>query len=115
MTVNDIKKICVVGAGNMGRRFPSAHSRVQNDLHRCRPRFEKAEKFADTYLQESGKGKMTKRAEQPEEHLLHPGPETGGQNADFSSGGPEILDVKRLFAGSTVKPAHAILATTAHI
>jgi len=57
MNVNDIKKICVVGAETWAPDFsPLRHSRVQNDCTDVLPEIlKKAEKFADTYLPEEWK------------------------------------------------------------
>ena len=53
MTVNDIKKICVVGAGNMGHQISllcaiHGYKTICTDV--IPEVLKKAEKFADTYL-----------------------------------------------------------------
>jgi 3-hydroxybutyryl-CoA dehydrogenase len=120
MTVNDIKRICVVGAGNMGHQI-SLLCALQGYKTTCTdvvPEvLKKAEKFADTYLPgRVEKGKMTKEAaEQARKNIsFTPDLKQAAQDADFVIEAVlEVLDLKRkLFAQlDQVAPAHAILAT----
>jgi 3-hydroxybutyryl-CoA dehydrogenase len=120
MTVNDIKRICVVGAGNMGHQI-SLLCALQGYKTTCTdvvPEvLKKAEKFADTYLPgRVEKGKMTKEAaEQARKNIsFTPDLKQAAQDADFVIEAVlEVLDIKRkLFAQlDQVAPAHAILAT----
>lgn len=120
MTVDDIKKICVVGAGNMGHQI-SLLCAIHGYRTKCTdviPEIlQKAEKFADTYLPgRVEKGKMTKelaeRARQNISFTLDL-PEAA-KDADFViEAVVEILDVKRkVFAElDKLTPPQAILAT----
>src|SRR4030043_1140596 len=64
MTIDDIKNICVVGAGNMGHQISllcaiHGYKTICTDI--IPDILKKAEKFADTYLPgRVEKGKMTK-------------------------------------------------------
>jgi 3-hydroxybutyryl-CoA dehydrogenase len=120
MTVNDIKKICVVGAGNMGHQI-SLLCAILGYKTTCTDVIpevlKKAEKFADTYLPgRVEKGKMTKEvAEQARKNIsFTPDLKEATKDADYVIEAVlEILDVKRkLFAQlDQVAPPHAILAT----
>ena len=64
MTIDDIKNICVVGAGNMGHQISllcAIHGYKTTCTDIVPEILKKAEKFADTYLPgRVEKGKMTK-------------------------------------------------------
>ena len=120
MTVNDIKNICVVGAGNMGHQISllcAIHGYKTTCTDVVPEILKKAEKFADTYLPgRVEKGKMTKEAaEQARKNIsFTPDLKQAAQNADFAiEAATEVLDIKRkIFADlDRVAPAHAILAT----
>ncbi len=120
MTIHDIKKICVVGAGNMGHQISllcalHGYKTICTDI--VPDSLKKAEKFADTYLPgRVEKGKMTKEvAEQARKNISFTGDlKAAAKDADFViEAAVEILDVKRkIFAElEHLAPAHAILAT----
>jgi 3-hydroxybutyryl-CoA dehydrogenase len=120
MTVNEIKNICVVGAGNMGHQISllcAIHGYKTTCTDVVPDILKKAEKFADTYLPgRVEKGKMTKEAaEQARKNIsFTPDLKQAAQNADFAiEAATEVLDIKRkIFADlDRVAPAHAILAT----
>ncbi len=120
MTVNDIKKICVVGAGNMGHQISllcAIHGYKTTCTDVVPEILKKAEKFADTYLPgRVEKGKMTKEvAEQARKNIsFTPDLKEAAKDADYVIEAVlEILDVKRkLFAQlDQVAPPQAILAT----
>jgi 3-hydroxybutyryl-CoA dehydrogenase len=120
MTVNDIKKICVVGAGNMGHQISllcAIHGYKTTCTDVVPEILKKAEKFADTYLPgRVEKGKMTKEvAEQARKNIsFTPDLKEATKDADYVIEAVlEILDVKRkLFAQlDQVAPPQAILAT----
>jgi len=120
LTIDDIKKIVVVGAGNMGHQiatlcaihgFEVACADVNEDV------LKKADSFVDKYLPERvQKGKLTaERAKQARQNVTFT-PDLKGalQDADYVIEAVlEILDLKqRLFADiSKWSPPHAILAT----
>ena len=120
MNVDDIKNICVVGAGNMGHQI-SLLCAIYGYKTTCTdvvPEIlKKAENFADTYLPgRVEKGKMTKeQAEAARKNIsFTPGLKEAAKEADFViEAAIEVLDIKRkVFAeldGFT--PPHAILAT----
>lgn len=120
MKLEDIKKICVVGAGNMGHQISllcaiHGYKTVCTDV--IPEVLKKAEKFADTYLPgRVEKGKMTKEvAEASRKNISFTGElKEAAKDADFVIEAVlEILDVKRkLFAElDQIAPPHAILAT----
>jgi 3-hydroxybutyryl-CoA dehydrogenase len=120
MTVNDIKKICVVGAGNMGHQISllcAIHGYKTTCTDVIPEVLKKAEKFADTYLPgRVEKGKMTKEvAEAARKNISFTQDlKQAAKDADFVIEAVlEILDVKRkLFSQlDEIAPAHAILAT----
>ena len=120
MTVNDIKKICVVGAGNMGHQISllcAMHGYKTTCTDVVPEVLKKAEKFADTYLPgRVEKGKMTKEvAEKTHKNLSFiPDLKEAAKDADYVIEAVlEVLDVKRkLFAQlDEIAPAHTILAT----
>ncbi|MGB9697890.1 MAG: 3-hydroxyacyl-CoA dehydrogenase family protein [Thermodesulfobacteriota bacterium] len=120
MTVDDIKKICVVGAGNMGHQISllcaiHGYQTVCTDV--VPEILQKAEKFADTYLPgRVEKGKMTKEAaEKARQNISFTlDLKEAAKDADFViEAVVEILEVKRkVFAElDKLTPPHAILAT----
>lgn len=120
MTAPDIKKICVVGAGNMGHQISllcaiHGYQTVCTDV--APEILQKAEKFADTYLPgRVEKGKMTKEAaEKARQHISFTlDLKEAAKDADFViEAVVEILEVKRkVFAElDKLTPAHTILAT----
>ena len=120
MTVNDIKKICVVGAGNMGHQISllcaiHGYKTICTDV--VPEILKKAEKFADTYLPgRVEKGKMTKEvAEQARKNIsFTPDLKEAVKDVDYIiEAATEVLDIKRkIFADmDRLAPAHAILAT----
>jgi len=89
MNVNDIKKICVVGAGNMGHQI-SLLCAIYGYKTTCTdvvPEIlKKAEKFADTYLPgRVEKGKLTKeQAEAARKNIsFTPDLKEAAKDADF--------------------------------
>ena len=120
MTVNDIKKICVVGAGNMGHQISllcAIHGYKTTCTDVVPEILKKAEKFADTYLPgRVEKGKMTKEvAEQARKNISFTlDLKEAVKDADYIiEAATEVLDIKRkIFADmDRLAPAHAILAT----
>src|SRR5512137_2067112 len=120
MKVEDIKKICVVGARNMGHQI-SLLCAIHGYKTKCTdvvPEIlKKAEKFADTYLPgRVEKGKMTKEAaEQARKNIsFTPDLKEAAKDADFViEAATVVLDIKRkIFADlDRLTPGHAILAT----
>jgi 3-hydroxybutyryl-CoA dehydrogenase len=120
MNVEDIKRIAVIGAGNMGHQI-SLLCAIHGYKTKCTdvvPEIlKKAEKFADTYLPgRVEKGKMTKEvAEQARKNISFTQDlKEAVKDADFVIEAVlEILDIKRkLFAQvDQMAPAHAIVAT----
>ncbi len=120
MKIDDIKNICVVGAGNMGHQISllcAIHGYKTTCTDIVPEILQKAEKFADTYLPgRVEKGKMTaevaKRARQNISFTRDL--KEAAMNADYViEAVVEVLDVKRkIFAElDRLAPAHAILAT----
>jgi 3-hydroxybutyryl-CoA dehydrogenase len=120
MTVNDIKKICVVGAGNMGHQISllcaiHGYKTICTDV--VPEILKKAEKFADTYLPgRVEKGKMTKEvADQARKNISFTlDLKEAVKDVDYIiEAATEVLDIKRkIFADmDRLAPAHAILAT----
>lgn len=120
MTINDIKNICVVGAGNMGHQISllcaiHGYKTICTDV--IPDILKKAEKFADTYLPgRVEKGKLTKeQAEAAHKNISFTlDLKEAAKDADYViEAVVEVLDVKRkIFADlDRLTPAHAILAT----
>ena len=120
MNVNDIKNICVVGAGNMGHQISllcamRGYKTVCTDI--IPDVLKKAEKFADTYLPgRVEKGKLTKdQAEAARKKISFTlDLKEAAKDADFViEAALEVLDIKRkVFADlDRFTPPHAILAT----
>jgi len=120
MNVDDIKNICVVGAGNMGHQI-STLCAIRGYHTTCTDisaeTLEKAEKFVDRYLPgRVEKGRLTEEeARRARERIrFTPSLEEAVENADYViEAAVEVLDVKRrLFADlDRMAPAHATLAT----
>jgi 3-hydroxybutyryl-CoA dehydrogenase len=120
MKIDDIKKICVVGAGNMGHQISllcAIHGYKTTCTDVVPEVLKKAEKFADTYLPgRVEKGKMTKDvAEAARKNISFTlDLKDAAKEADFViEAATEILDLKRKVFADLDKhaPAHAILAT----
>ena len=120
MKVEDIKNICVVGAGNMGHQIAllcaiHGYKTICTDV--VPEILKKAEKFADTYLPgRVEKGKMTKDAAEAARKNISftQDLKAAAKDADFMIEAVlEILDVKqKLFTQvDQIAPPHAILAT----
>ncbi len=120
MKLEDIKKICVVGAGNMGHQIAlsaalAGYKVACTDI--SQEMLDKASNFARTYLPERvAKGKLTQeKADQAAANLSFTiSLEEAAGDADFIiEAAVEKLDIKRkLFADlDRIAPPHAILAT----
>ncbi len=120
MKADDIKKICVVGAGNMGHQI-SLLAAIRGYQVGCvdvsEDQLRKAEEFAEKYLPgRVAKGKLTEeQAKQARENLEFTGDlkKTAG-DADFViEAATEKLDLKRnIFKDlDGIAPSHAVLAT----
>lgn len=120
MNVDDIKKICVIGAGNMGHQIAlcaalAGYQVVCTDISQAM--LNKAEDFARNYLPERvGKGKLTQ--DQADRALVKlrftQNLEDAAGDADFViEAAIEKIEIKRkLFADlDRITPPHAILAT----
>jgi 3-hydroxybutyryl-CoA dehydrogenase len=110
MTLDDIKKVCVVGAGNMGHQISllcAIHGYKTTCTDVVPEILKKAEKFADTYLPgRVEKGKMTKEvAEAARKNIFF--------TLDLIEAATEVLDIKRKVFSQldAFTPPHAILAT----
>lgn len=120
MDINDIKNICVVGAGNMGHQIATlcaikGYNTVCTDISDTI--LKKAEAFVDEYLPgRVKKGRLTEdqaRSARGRIHFVN-SLEAAAKNADYViEAAVEVLDVKRkLFADlDAAAPEHAILAT----
>ena len=120
MTIDDIKNICVVGAGNMGHQISllcAMHGYKTTCTDVIPEILKKAEKFADTYLPgRVGKGKLTKeQAQSARKNISFTlDLKEAVKDADYVIEAIiEVLDVKRkLYADlDRLAPFHAILAT----
>lgn len=120
MTIDDVKKICVVGAGNMGHQIAlsaalAGYQVSCTDL--SQEMLDKAESFARSYLPERiAKGKMTQElADQAIANIsFTTSLEKAAGDADFViEAAVEKINVKRkLFADlDRIAPPHAILTT----
>lgn len=120
MKVEDIKKICVVGAGNMGHQI-SLQAALCGYRVTCMDvsaeQLGKAKKFAETYLPgRVAKGKLTEeQAGQARANLEFVSDlQAGAAGADFViEAATEKLDLKRKIFKELdeITPKHAILAT----
>ncbi len=120
MNITDIKKICVVGAGNMGHQISlaAALAGYQVACQDISPEtLDQAEKFARNYLSERiAKGKITQeKADLALSNLrFTPRLEEAAGETDFViETAVEKIDIKRqIFADlDRITPSHAILAT----
>ncbi len=120
MNVTDIKKICIIGAGNMGHQISLSAALAGYQVACTDVSLEildKAEKFARTYLSERiAKGKISQeKADMALSNLsFTPSLEEAATRADFViEAAVEKIDIKRkLFADlDRITPSHAILAT----
>jgi len=120
MKIDDIKKICVVGAGNMGHQIATlcALQGFQTSCTDIDPdTLNKATAFADQYLPgRVAKGKLTEQAAQDARARLSFTPDLAeaAAGADYViEAAVEVLEIKRrIFADlDDLTPAHAILAT----
>ncbi len=120
MDINDIKTICVVGAGNMGHQISllcaiNGFKTVCTDI--SEEQLKKAEAFVDKYLPgRVEKEKLTaEQAKQARENISFSNSlEEACKEADFViEAAVEVLDIKRkVFADmDKFSPPHAILAT----
>jgi len=120
LKVDDIKKICVIGAGNMGHQIAlcaalAGYQVACTDI--SQEMLNKAEDFARNYSRERvAKGKLTQ--EQADEAIVNlhftQNLEDAAGDADFViEAAIEKIDIKRkLFADlDRITPPHAILAT----
>ena len=120
MKIDDVKNICVVGAGNMGhqisllcamRGYKTTCTDISEEI------LKKAENFANTYLPgRVKKGKLTEeQAKQARENVsFTPDLEEAVKDADYViEAAVEVIDIKRkIFAElDKLAPEHAILAT----
>ncbi len=120
MKADDIKKVCVVGAGNMGHQI-SLQTAICGYKVSCvdvdEEQLKKAQQFVEKYLPgRVSKGKMTEeQAEQANNNLEFTSDlQKGAKDADFViEAATEKLDLKRkLFKQfDEIAPSHAVLAT----
>lgn len=120
MKADEIKNICVVGAGNMGHQI-SLQAAICGYKTYCvdvsSEQLEKARKFVDSYLPgRVAKGRLTEeQAKAAAENIKFTSDmKEAAQDADFViEAATEKLDLKReLFRQlDSIAPAHAILAT----
>ncbi len=120
MTIDDVKKICVVGAGNMGHQIAllcAIHGYKTTCTDVNKEILKKAENFADTYLPgRVQKGRLTEeQAKQARDNIsFTPDLKEAVKDADYIIEAIfEALDVKREIFSELNKlaPPHAILAT----
>ena len=120
MNVDDIKNICVIGAGNMGHQISllcaiTGYNTVCTDI--SKEQLKKAEGFADSYLPgRVAKGKMTEdEAKAARTRIRFTSDlKDAVKDADYViEAAVEVLDLKRkIFSDiDNFSPAHAILAT----
>jgi 3-hydroxybutyryl-CoA dehydrogenase len=120
MNIEDIKNICVIGAGNMGHQI-STHCAMKGFNTTCtdisQDVLKEAEAFVDTYLPgRVQKGKLTdEQAQEAMANLRFTSDlKEAVKDADYViEAVVEVLDVKRnIFAElDSLAPPHAILAT----
>lgn len=120
MKIEDVKNICIVGAGNMGHQI-SLHCALSGYKTKCTDvdsaMLEKADKFVNSYLPgRVEKGKITKeQAEAARANISFTSDlKEACRDADFIiEAATEKLDLKRkIFADlDKFSPSHAILAT----
>jgi len=120
MNIEDVKTICVIGAGNMGHQI-STLCAIKGYRTTCtdisEEMLKKADAFVDQYLAgRLEKGKLTEEeARQARENIRFTSSlEDAVKDADYViEAAIEVLDIKRkIFADiDAMAPAHAILAT----
>jgi 3-hydroxybutyryl-CoA dehydrogenase len=120
MTVDDVKNICVVGAGNMGHQISllcAIHGYKTTCTDISEEMLKKAENFADTYLPgRVQKGRLTEeQAKKARENIsFTPDLKEAVKDADYVIEAVlEVLEIKRKVYADLDKmtPEHAILAT----
>lgn len=120
MTIDDVKNICVVGAGNMGHQIATlcAITGYKTTCTDVKPEIlQKAEAFVDKYLPgRVAKGKLTEeQAKQARANLTFTSSlEDAAKDADYVIEAViEVVDLKRrIFADlDRITPKHAILAS----
>lgn len=120
MTIDDVKKICVVGAGNMGHQISllcAIHGYKTTCTDVNEEILKKAESFVDTYLPgRVQKGRLTEeQAKQARDNIsFTPDLKDAVKDADYIIEAVfEALDIKReIFSElNNLAPPHAILAT----
>lgn len=120
MQVNDIKKICVVGAGNMGHQIAmlaAIHGFVVGCADSSPEQLRKAEEFAGKYLPgRVAKGKLTEDQAAAIRRNLHftTSLDDAAKDADFAiEAATEILDLKKAIFHKLdqITPPHAVLTT----
>jgi 3-hydroxybutyryl-CoA dehydrogenase len=120
MTSDDVKNICVVGAGNMGHQISllcaiHGYKTICQDINE--EMLKKAEDFTDSYLPgRVKKGRLTEEeAKQARQRIsFTPDLKEASQDADYVIEAIfEVLEVKRRIFSDLDKftPPHAILAT----
>jgi len=120
MSIDEIKKICVVGAGNMGHQIATLCA-LQGFQTSCtdidQKTLDKATVFADQYLPgRVAKGKLTEQAAEEARARLTFTPvlADAAEGVDYViEAAVEVLEIKRrIFAElDDMTPAHAVLAT----
>jgi len=120
MKLDDVKNVCVVGAGNMGHQI-SLLCAIHGYKTKCSDvvpeMLKKADNFVNTYLPgRVEKGKLTKeQAEAARKNISFTSDmKEAAKDADFViEAATEVLDLKRKIFADLDKfaPAHAILAT----
>jgi len=120
MDINNVKNVCIVGAGNMGHQiatlcaihgFKTACTDISEEM------LKKAEGFVDQYLPgRVAKGKLTQeQADQARKNIRFTSSlEDAVKDADYAiEAAIEVLDIKRKVFADMDKfaPAHCILAT----
>lgn len=120
MTVDDVKNVCVVGAGNMGHQISllcALHGYKTSCTDVLPEALIKAERFVDTYLPgRVEKGKLTsEQAEGARKNISFTSDlKEAVKDADYViEAAMEVLEIKRKIFGELDKlaPAHAILGT----
>lgn len=120
MKLNKIKKICVVGAGNMGHQISmlaALHGFKVGCIDSSRDQLDKAEKFADSYLPgRVAKGKLTEdEASRIRANLVFSRDiEVGAAGADFAvEAVTEVLEVKKKIFRQLdqIMPPDAVITT----
>lgn len=120
MDIEDVRKICVIGAGNMGHQISmlcAIHGFETTCTDISKDRLKKADEFVDRYLQERvEKGKLTQvQAGNARKNITFtPDLKTASRDADYViEAAIEDIEVKRKIFSDIDKmtPAHTILAT----